>query len=120
MQCQCDGDGALGISARIASRRGDPDIVKMLQRAEKKPISSTEHVKSMDSAFRTVENCGLEKFLPHMIQEVGQKPVLMPAGLAQRPMLVFRADQAASGFAGAWFLAEVPRLRIRCAGSECE
>ena len=86
--------------ARVAAETGDPDIVRAVAKAGKRPITAYDHIRALDAALVKFDGVGLERFVPHHVLEEGQDPVLAPHSMLDRPMLSFRADQLASGFMG--------------------
>ena len=88
-------------------------LIKACKKKLPKSLSAYDHVRAVDAALYKAESWGIEAYLPKTRLLPGQELKLDPPDMMSRPILRWRSDQAASGFTGAWFMAEVPGIRIR-------
>mgnify|MGYP006974873145 CR=1 FL=1 len=89
-------------------------VAKKVIGEDRKNLTPFDHIRAIDHSMHSAQNWGLEKYVPAQRLLPTEPLTLVPPQHAKRPILTFKMDQAHSGFAGAWFLLEVPGLRARC------
>ena len=105
-------------NARLAVKSKDQAALTQAKKVisgARKNATAFEHLRAIDNAMHQAQDWGLEKFLPEQRLLPGHNLELAPPDPAARPILVFRMDQAHSGFQGGWYVLEVTGLRGRCA-----